>query len=64
MKYVPLIVVIGFFCIAGIIGSTIIKTFSNIQVRYNCDMAEFHPDYPPEVKKKCREIRNENRSMQ
>lgn len=29
-------------------------------VRYNCDMAEFHPDYPPEVKKKCRELRNEN----
>jgi len=31
---------------------------------YNCDMAEFHPDYPPSVKQKCREIRNENRSMQ
>jgi hypothetical protein len=29
---------------------------------YNCDMAEFHPDYPPEVKQKCRELRNENRT--
>jgi hypothetical protein len=31
---------------------------------YNCDLAEFHPDYPVAVKQKCREIRNENRSMQ
>lgn len=33
-------------------------------VRYNCDLAEFHPDYPKEVKQKCRELKNENRSMQ
>lgn len=32
----------------------------NSEVVYNCDMAEFHPDYPPKVKQKCREIRNEN----
>lgn len=31
---------------------------------YNCDLAEFHPDYPKEVKQKCRELRNENSSMQ
>jgi hypothetical protein len=22
---------------------------------YNCSMAEFHPDYPPDVVKQCRE---------
>jgi hypothetical protein len=22
---------------------------------YNCSMAEFHPDYPPDVRKQCRE---------
>jgi hypothetical protein len=31
-------------------------------VRYNCDIAEFHPDYPKEVKQKCRELLNENRT--
>jgi len=24
-------------------------------VIYNCSIAEIHPDYPPEVKKQCRE---------
>jgi hypothetical protein len=24
---------------------------------YDCSLAEFHPDYPLEVKRKCREIR-------
>lgn len=31
---------------------------------YNCELAEFHPDFPKEVKQKCRELKNENRSMQ
>jgi hypothetical protein len=31
---------------------------------YNCDLAEFHPDFPLAVKQKCRELRNENSSMQ
>ena len=34
------------------------------EVVYNCDLAEFHPDFPKEVKQKCRELKNENRSMQ
>jgi len=29
---------------------------------YNCDMAEFRPDVPKEVKQKCRELKNENRT--
>jgi hypothetical protein len=24
---------------------------------YDCSLAEFHPDYPPEVKAECRKIR-------
>lgn len=24
---------------------------------YDCSVAEFHPDYPKEVKEKCRDIR-------
>jgi hypothetical protein len=26
---------------------------------YDCSMAEFHPDFPPEVKEQCRRIRQE-----
>ena len=29
---------------------------------YNCDLAEISPDFPVEVKQKCRELRNENRT--
>jgi hypothetical protein len=24
---------------------------------YDCSMAEIHPDFPPEVRRKCRELR-------
>jgi hypothetical protein len=36
------------------------KIYNNPKVVYNCDMASFHPDYPKEVKQKCRELLNEN----
>lgn len=26
---------------------------------YDCSLAEFHPDYPVEVKNKCRQIRSQ-----
>lgn len=32
------------------------------EVRYNCDLAEISPDFPIEVKQKCRELRHENRT--
>ena len=28
-------------------------------VIYNCSIAEIHPDYPPDVKKQCRELNAE-----
>lgn len=34
----------------------------NREVRYNCDLAEISPDFPVEVKQKCRELRHENRT--
>lgn len=64
MKFETIIVV---FCVM-LLAITVI--YANYQVdnkrivRYNCDLAEFHPDYPKEVKQKCRELKNENRSMQ
>ena len=27
------------------------------EVRYNCDLAEISPDFPAEVKQKCRELK-------
>jgi hypothetical protein len=31
--------------------------FVPMERRIDCSIAEFHPDYPPEVKKACREQR-------
>ena len=33
-------------------------------VKYDCSLAEISPDFPLEDKKKCRESKYENRSMQ
>jgi hypothetical protein len=30
------------------------------EVRYNCDLAEIHPDYPPKIKEECRKMRSSN----
>lgn len=31
-----------------------------IVVRYDCPIAEIHPDYPIEIKEECRKLRAEN----
>ncbi len=60
MKFESIIV------IACVIILAITVVYANYEVdnkrviRYNCDIAEFHPDYPKEVKQKCRELLNEN----
>lgn len=66
MKYVPLVIVVGFFCIVGYIGSGIITMFKNTETRYNCQLAEISPDFPVKVKQECRELRikNEQRNIQ
>lgn len=30
---------------------------------YNCDIAEFHPDYPAAVKEECRKIRSNTKRV-
>ena len=60
MKYVPLIVVVGFFCVVGFISSGIIGMFKNTQMKYNCELAEISPDFPVKVKQECRELRIKN----
>lgn len=37
-------------------GFVLLASFER-PVRYDCSMAEFHPDYPQEVKRQCREMR-------
>lgn len=66
MKYVPMVIVVGFFCVVGFIGSGIIGMFKNTQMKYNCELAEISPDFPVKVKQECRELRikNEQRTIQ
>ena len=68
MKYVPLVIVVGFFCVAGYIGSGIVSMFKNTQVVYNCQLAEISPDFPIKAKEGCRKLRtdkiNEQRTIQ
>ena len=33
------------------------KLPKNIEVRYNCELAEISPDFPAQVKQKCRELK-------
>ena len=33
------------------------KVYKNNEVVYNCDLAEISPDFPIEVKQKCRELK-------
>lgn len=66
MKYVPLIIVVGFFCLVGLVSSGIVTMFKNTQVKYNCQLAEISPDFPIKAKQECREqrIKNEQRTIQ
>jgi hypothetical protein len=47
------------------IGILIFTDFgkSNVKV-YDCGMAEWHPDIPPEVKIECRKLRREQHDRQ
>lgn len=64
MKFESIVVI---FC-STLLAITVI--YANTQVDtnshkvYNCDIADIHPDYPIEVKQKCRELRNENSTVQ
>ncbi len=57
--------VITILCVI-LLGITLIYANYDVDnervIRYNCDIAEFHPDYPAAVKQKCRELLNENRT--
>lgn len=50
--------------VLGIIGFIVAVywnyTHPHFVVRYDCSIAEFHPDYPIKVKEECRKLRAEN----
>lgn len=49
--------------VLGIIGFIVtiywINTHPHMIVKYDCSIAEFHPDYPIAVKEGCRKLRAE-----
>lgn len=38
--------------------AAVVHFVSPNEVRYDCSMAEFHPDFPPKAREKCRMIRS------
>jgi len=53
MRQVLIIVV----CSAIGFGTSIYFLPKKSKVRYNCELAEISPDFPAEVKQKCRELK-------
>jgi hypothetical protein len=52
--------------IAIVLSIPILILFNNRLPRvhyYNCDIAEFHPDYPIAVKEECRKIRSNTKRV-
>jgi hypothetical protein len=64
MKFESIIVIVCVIILAVTVVYANHEVDNNRVIRYNCDIAEFHPDYPKEVKQQCRKIRNENSRLQ
>ena len=62
MKFESIIMAFGMILLVATILYANYEVDNNRVIRYNCDIAEFHPDYPAAVKEKCRELINENRT--
>jgi hypothetical protein len=51
------------FVLATIVWAVILNLIPTSDVKvYDCSMAEFHPDFPLDVKEECRKIRGQNRN--
>lgn len=44
-------------CLA-MIGIIVVNSDMPNRQYYDCSIAEFHPDYPPQVKEECRRLRS------
>jgi hypothetical protein len=55
MKYI-----IGFI-LANVLWITLLAFIPMpTEARYDCSIAEFHPDFPPKVKEECRRLRRDS----
>lgn len=56
-KLEPLAICLGIvLCLAAVTASFVIPRAQPEGRHYDCRMAEFHPDFPPEVRKACRNM--------
>jgi hypothetical protein len=62
MKFESIIVIVCVIILAVTVVYANYEVDNKRVIRYNCDIAEFHPDYLVAVKQKCRELINENRT--
>ena len=54
-----ILLVISLTLCALVVVSHITFNYGNYPIiRYDCSIAEFSPDYPIEIKKECRKLRN------
>lgn len=56
------ILVVGMIIVSAVILSY--SDFGNQGRVYDCSLAEFHPDYPKEVKEECRKLIEEYRRQE
>jgi hypothetical protein len=58
MKFSDEVKFIGLFFV--VVASIAVMFFQprHIVVKYDCSLAEFHPDYPIQVREECRRLRS------
>ena len=49
---------IGVGLLLAMIGLIVIGNHLPREQVYDCSLAEFHPDYPPQVREECRRLRS------
>jgi len=60
----PILAVISFIGFVFFAGLAIIASFDRKEVRYDCQLAEFSPDFPIEAREGCRKLRMDKRYEQ
>ena len=52
--------IFSFIMVSTVFLAVILIGMGVREVRYDCRLAEFHPDYPPEVRQQCRNMFRQN----
>jgi hypothetical protein len=60
MMFVRILLVL---ILVTLIGLLVLNNRTPRVRHYNCDIAEFHPDYPAAVKEECRKIRSNTKRV-